>query len=717
VLEFKILGPLEVLRDGRSVPLAAAKQRALVADLLVHVNEVASTDRLIEDLWGEAPPAGADHNIQQYVSRLRKAFEEDGPRVLVTRTPGYAIELGPEDVLDADRFERAVGQARRGATDPAETLALLEGALALWRGPALADFAYEPFAEAAARRLEELRAVAEEERIGALLAMGRHRDAIPELDSLVLRYPLREHLRAQQMLALYRSGRQADALAASQAARRALAAELGVDPGPEIRDLEEAILRHDPKLAAPDPAAARRSETPVATTPDAAAMAPTRRRGRVAIVAAVVLLVAGFAIAVASFAGDDPSSQADTSPSGTGSDTTTGSETGPAPGGSLDLSWQEDPAAEVFTGPGNELVLGGAETPIGHLAFGYSAPLPTDEEPRPDFDAAVWHRPPGGAWSRVEADSFAAPGNQRVTDVAVLEERDLIVMIGWDESRGDFDGAVWVYELGDPDASWERVDETHPSLQTPGDQRMREVTVLDDRLVAVGWQVDSDGRDVASAWTSRNGRRWAASRPLPAEGDEEMATVTSDGTMAVAGGWSAGESDRDAEVWTTRDGIDWRPVRDAEVLGGPGDQQINSVAATDDGFAAVGEERIGDDTNAVVWTSPDGRNWERVPESSDVFGGEGDQTMSVVTTSPLGLVAAGSEALGHDVNGAVWTSPDGLTWVRLPGDTPAMSPLTDPSGRQDVRVLIPTETGFLALGAERRGRDLDADAWIGTATT
>jgi hypothetical protein len=118
-----------------------------------------------------------------------------------------------------------------------------------------------------------------------------------------------------------------------------------------------------------------------------------------------------------------------------------------------------------------------------------------------------------------------------------------------------------------------------------------------------------------------------------------------------------------------------------------------------------------------VWTSPDGRNWERVPESSDVFGGEGDQTMSVVTASPLGLVAAGSESLGHDVNGAVWTSPDGLTWVRLPGDTPAMSPLTDPSGRQDVRVLIPTETGFLALGAERRGRDLDADAWIGTATT
>ena len=240
MLTFKILGPLEVVRDGETLPLGPAKQRALVACLLLHPGETVSLDRLIDELWGRDPPPRADHNVHQYVSRLRKVLDDDGRAVLITRATGYLIELGADDLVDAALFERCVRQARDALGDrPTEALGLLDRGLALWRGPALADFTYQSFAEASARRLEELRASAEEARIEALLALGRERDAITQAESLVQRFPLREHVRALQMLALYRGGRQSEALAAFQAARQALAAELGIDPGPELRSLED----------------------------------------------------------------------------------------------------------------------------------------------------------------------------------------------------------------------------------------------------------------------------------------------------------------------------------------------------------------------------------------------------------------------------------------------------------------------------------------------
>ena len=217
VLAFKFLGPLEVVRDGESLPLGPAKQRALVACLLLHPNETVSVDRLIDELWGSQPPERADRNLHQYVFRLRKILDDHGRPVLITRAPGYRLEVGEGDVVDAVLFERCVRQAREVIEGrPAEALQLLERGLAMWRGPALADFAYQEFAETTARRLEELRASAEEARIEALLALGRERDAITEAESLVRRFPLREHVRALQMLALYRAGRQSEALNAYQ---------------------------------------------------------------------------------------------------------------------------------------------------------------------------------------------------------------------------------------------------------------------------------------------------------------------------------------------------------------------------------------------------------------------------------------------------------------------------------------------------------------------
>lgn len=250
MLELRILGPLEARAGERSLPLGGAKQRALLAILLLHANEVVSTDRLIDELWGESPPETAANTLQVYVSQLRKALEVKD--AIATRPPGYALQLPPEQ-LDLGCFERLLEDGRRAlaAGRPADASARLAEALALWRGPALADFAYEAFAQAPIARLEELRLAALEERIDADLALGRHADVVPELEALVAEQPLRERQRGQLMLALYRSGRQAEALEAYQEARGALVEELGIEPSPALQRLERAILNQDPELEAP----------------------------------------------------------------------------------------------------------------------------------------------------------------------------------------------------------------------------------------------------------------------------------------------------------------------------------------------------------------------------------------------------------------------------------------------------------------------------------
>ena len=244
-VEFRILGPFEAARNGRVIDLPAGKPRALLALLLLRRGEVVSMDALVDELWGESPPQTAAKNVQGYVARLRRTL---GDGVLVTRAPGYALQLG-DDAIDAARFQAVVEQARHDG--PAAASDRLRGALRLWRGQPLADFAYESFAQDEIRRLEDLHLAALEDRIEADLALGRHRDVLPELESLVAAHPVRERLQSQLLVALYRCGRQVDALEAYRTARRRFVDELGVEPGPELQALERKILEHDPSLQAP----------------------------------------------------------------------------------------------------------------------------------------------------------------------------------------------------------------------------------------------------------------------------------------------------------------------------------------------------------------------------------------------------------------------------------------------------------------------------------
>ena len=251
-MDFRILGPLEVLDEGRAVVLGGSKQRALLALLVLHANETLTTERLIDELWGERPPAKAAKTVQMQISRLRKALRAGGGGLVVTREHGYVLELDPE-CLDAYRFERLVaeGGVELGAGRAERAAAALEGALALWRGGPLADLAYEPFAQNEIARLDDLRVGALERLIEARLALGAHAELVGQLETLIAEHPYRERLRAQLMLALYRCDRQADALQAYQDARLALVEEMGIEPGERLRELERAILAQDPGLAAP----------------------------------------------------------------------------------------------------------------------------------------------------------------------------------------------------------------------------------------------------------------------------------------------------------------------------------------------------------------------------------------------------------------------------------------------------------------------------------
>jgi YVTN family beta-propeller protein len=237
-MEFRILGPVEVANDGHVLALGSGRQLALVAVLLLHRNQVVSIDRLVDDLWDSGAPPTAAKIVRNNVSLLRK---ELGDR-LETRPPGYVLRV-EEGELDSERLERAIDGG---------DLSALTDALALWRGTPLSQFAYEPFAQTEVARLEELRLAAIESRIDGELALGRHAQLIPELEALVQRHPSRERLQGQLMLALYRSGRQADALEAYRRARRALHDELGIEPGTRLRELERSILNQDESLSAQD---------------------------------------------------------------------------------------------------------------------------------------------------------------------------------------------------------------------------------------------------------------------------------------------------------------------------------------------------------------------------------------------------------------------------------------------------------------------------------
>ncbi|HLM49101.1 MAG TPA: BTAD domain-containing putative transcriptional regulator, partial [Solirubrobacteraceae bacterium] len=248
-MQFGILGPVEVADAGHRLEIAGGKQRALLVALLLQANRVVPAARLIDALWDEAPPETAGKALQVHVSQLRKALGRD---TVVTRAPGYLLRVSP-GALDLDRFEALRSEAK--AADAPVTAERLREALALWRGPALADCADLRFAAGDVARLEELRVVALEERIAADLELGHHAELVGELEGLVAEHPQRERLRGQLMLALYRSGRQADALATYQRGRDMLVEELGIEPGPELRELHEAILLQRPTVDRPQTAA------------------------------------------------------------------------------------------------------------------------------------------------------------------------------------------------------------------------------------------------------------------------------------------------------------------------------------------------------------------------------------------------------------------------------------------------------------------------------
>jgi DNA-binding SARP family transcriptional activator len=261
LISFGLLGPLEVRSDGGALRVSGGRQAALLALLLIHAEQVVSTDRLIDELWGDVPPPGSAKTVQVHISHLRKLL---GAEVIETHGRGYALRLGTCQ-LDTRHFEQLVERARSEA--PEEAAETLREALGLWRGAALADFAYERFAQVEIARLEEAKLSAIESRVDADLALGRDGELVAELEGLTQAHPLRERLRGALMIALYRCGRQADALATYQLARRSLMDDLGLAPSAELQQLEQAILRQDSALAAPS------RVVPPATAPVAAAIA------------------------------------------------------------------------------------------------------------------------------------------------------------------------------------------------------------------------------------------------------------------------------------------------------------------------------------------------------------------------------------------------------------------------------------------------------------
>ena len=286
-MEFRLLGPLEVAEDGRTVSLGGSRASALFALLLLHRNEVLAIDRIVEELWPDRPPKTGGQVVRVYVSHLRKALEpnrlrSDQHQVLLTRRNGYVLRVD-NGQLDVDLFETLREDGRRLLADgeSAEAAARLEKGLSLWRGPPLQDFAYESFAQPEIARLEELQVATLEDLFEARLAAGRDSDLVADLEQLVEAHPLRERLRAQLMLALYRGGRPADSLETYQRGRRYLAEELGLEPGESLRQLEARILQQDPALDRPN----------VPRPPDAVAPPPTRSRRRARRVVAVVLVL------------------------------------------------------------------------------------------------------------------------------------------------------------------------------------------------------------------------------------------------------------------------------------------------------------------------------------------------------------------------------------------------------------------------------------------
>ena len=442
-MRFCVLGPLEAYADGRSVPVGGGRQRALLALLLVHTGEVVSRDRLIEELWAGNPPPGASQSLDAYLSRMRRAFREAGAGdILATRAPGYVLHA---EETDARRFEALAAEGREAlaAGQAGRAARVLAEALALWRGAAYAEVADEPWARAEAGRLAGLRLSAVEDRIEAELTLEHHAALVPELELLVSREPTRERLTGQLMLALYRSGRQADALSAYRAVRRSLVEELGLEPSPELRRLEAAVLAQDPALELPPkpaldlppkpaldppPRPAPQPPSPAAAPPPV----PRWRRPRL-VLAAVALLAAASAIAVVALTGGEAGARRAIMADGVGAlDPVTGQVAASVPVGSA--------PAGIAAGAGSIWVTNGADGTVTRI---------DPHGPHVDQTLIVGSSPAGvtygagAVWVANALDGSVSridPRANRVVQTISIGGRPVAVAAGA--------GAVWVADAG-----------------------------------------------------------------------------------------------------------------------------------------------------------------------------------------------------------------------------------------------------------------------------
>ena len=308
-MQYRILGPLVVLSEDRQLALGALKDRTVLGVLLLHANEVVPRQRLIEELWGESPPPTAVKAVNGYVFQLRKTLGGNGAAPIVTRPPGYMIEVGRGE-LDAEQFSVLTSEARARANAAAfgEAAAIYAEALSLWRGRALSGIELESVGRHELEQLDEGRITALMDRIDCELALGCHDDLVGQLEVLLAEHPLRERLYAQQMLALYRSGRQADALRVYQRARAVLVEELGLEPSPGLQRLERGILNHDPSLQTPSGTAHRNGIAfPAASDASEAKTRPRRKRRLVLLGGLALVSVAGLVTVALVGRGSPPS--------------------------------------------------------------------------------------------------------------------------------------------------------------------------------------------------------------------------------------------------------------------------------------------------------------------------------------------------------------------------------------------------------------------------
>jgi molecular chaperone DnaK len=420
----------------------------------------------------------------------------------------------------------------------------------------------------------------------------------------------------------------------------------------------------------------------------------------VLLVLAIVLVAAcsGAGTEAASTATGQPATTASTRPT-----TTTGAVTVTTEAPVRGSGWGRVPHDEaVFGGAEDQEMRSVAAVGPGLVAVGY-------DTSGGDQDAAVWTSSDGFAWTRVAHDEavFGGTGDQEMESVAAAGSG--LVAVGWDGSGGDQDAAVWTSFDG---LTWTRVAHDEAVFGGEDDQLMWAVTANNLGLVAVGDDWSGFDRD-AAVWTSADGVAW--SRVLDEEAVfsgsrwQTMESVAAVDSGLVAVGDDASGGDQDAAVWTSPDGLTWSRVpHDEAVFGGANWQTMRSVVATSSGLVAVGH----DNWDAAVWISPDAVTWARVPHDEDIFGGDYDQVMRSVVAVGSGLVAVGFDNSGGDDDAAVWNSPDGVTWIRVPHDEAVLGG----TGRQEMRSVVAVGSGLVAVGYDTSGGDRDAAVWYWTAS-